>query len=182
MTIEGIRDAIRRGRLKAEVVEMRAVYAIRLSDLQAYCVRWTKGLSRARVRRYQSVHTGAHCAEVSQSQGQNAFPRKWPVLRRTLLAGCTMVCHLYDELFDHLVRKALAFPVHARSAGAIPSAIPLRVGVRCFSRNSVIFFRLTASEIFFISASGQIVHQYVHVLHLSEQRVPSCDRKLSQPE
>jgi hypothetical protein len=36
MSIEGIRDAIRRGRLKAEVVEMRPVYAIRLSELRTY--------------------------------------------------------------------------------------------------------------------------------------------------
>jgi hypothetical protein len=36
MSIEGIRDAIRRGRLKAEVVETRPVYAIRLSELRTY--------------------------------------------------------------------------------------------------------------------------------------------------
>lgn len=36
MTIEGIRDAIRRGRLRAEVVELRPVYAIRVSDLESY--------------------------------------------------------------------------------------------------------------------------------------------------
>jgi hypothetical protein len=36
MTIEGIRDAIRRGKLRAEVVATRPVYAIRPADLDAY--------------------------------------------------------------------------------------------------------------------------------------------------
>jgi hypothetical protein len=36
MTIEGIRDAIRRGKLRAEVVAMRPVYAIRPVDLETY--------------------------------------------------------------------------------------------------------------------------------------------------
>jgi hypothetical protein len=36
MTIEGIRDAIRRGKLRAEVVATRPVYAISLADLEAY--------------------------------------------------------------------------------------------------------------------------------------------------
>lgn len=36
MTIEGIRDAIRRGKLKAEVIATRPVYAIQQSDLAAY--------------------------------------------------------------------------------------------------------------------------------------------------
>jgi hypothetical protein len=36
MTIEGIRDAIRRGKLHAEVVATRPVYGIRLEDLQTY--------------------------------------------------------------------------------------------------------------------------------------------------
>ena len=36
MTIEGIRDAIRRGKLRVEVVAMRPVYAIRPADLEAY--------------------------------------------------------------------------------------------------------------------------------------------------
>jgi hypothetical protein len=36
MSNEGIRDAIRRGRLKAEVVKQRPVYAIRLADLRTY--------------------------------------------------------------------------------------------------------------------------------------------------
>jgi hypothetical protein len=36
MTIEGIRDAIRRGKLRAEVVATRPVYAIRPADLEAY--------------------------------------------------------------------------------------------------------------------------------------------------
>ncbi|HEV3262400.1 MAG TPA: hypothetical protein VG013_36450 [Gemmataceae bacterium] len=36
MTIEGIRDAIRRGRLRAEVVATRPVYAIHPADLEAY--------------------------------------------------------------------------------------------------------------------------------------------------
>ena len=36
MTIEGIRDASRRGKLKGEIVAMRPVYGIRPSDLQAY--------------------------------------------------------------------------------------------------------------------------------------------------
>ena len=35
MTIEGIRDAIRRGKLRAEVVATRPVYAIRPADLEA---------------------------------------------------------------------------------------------------------------------------------------------------
>jgi hypothetical protein len=36
MTIEGIRDAIRRGKLHAEVVATRPVYAIRPADLEVY--------------------------------------------------------------------------------------------------------------------------------------------------
>jgi hypothetical protein len=36
MTIEGIRDAIRRGKLRAEVIAVRPVYAIRPADLEAY--------------------------------------------------------------------------------------------------------------------------------------------------
>jgi hypothetical protein len=36
MTIEGIRNAIRRGKLRAEVVATRPVYGIRLEDLQTY--------------------------------------------------------------------------------------------------------------------------------------------------
>lgn len=36
MTIEGIRDAIRRGKLRAEVVATRPVYGISLADLEAY--------------------------------------------------------------------------------------------------------------------------------------------------
>ncbi len=36
MTIEGIRDAIRRGKLKAEVIATRPIYAIQQSDLAAY--------------------------------------------------------------------------------------------------------------------------------------------------
>lgn len=36
MTIEGIRDAIRRGKLRAEVVATRPVYGIRPEDLQTY--------------------------------------------------------------------------------------------------------------------------------------------------
>lgn len=36
MTIEGIRNAIRRGKLKAQVVATRPVYAIRPADLQTY--------------------------------------------------------------------------------------------------------------------------------------------------
>jgi hypothetical protein len=36
MTIEGIRDAIRRGKLKAEIVATRPVYAISPADLEAY--------------------------------------------------------------------------------------------------------------------------------------------------
>jgi hypothetical protein len=36
MTIEGIRDAIRRGKLRAEVVATRPVYGIHPDALQAY--------------------------------------------------------------------------------------------------------------------------------------------------
>jgi hypothetical protein len=36
MTSEGIRDAIRRGKLRAEVIATRPVYAIRPADLEAY--------------------------------------------------------------------------------------------------------------------------------------------------
>jgi hypothetical protein len=36
MTIEGIRNAISRGKLRAEVIATRPVYAIRLSDLLLY--------------------------------------------------------------------------------------------------------------------------------------------------
>jgi hypothetical protein len=36
MTLEGIRDAIRRGKLRAKVIATRPVYAIRPLDLQAY--------------------------------------------------------------------------------------------------------------------------------------------------
>jgi hypothetical protein len=36
MTIEGIRDAIRRGKLQAEVIATRPVYGIRPADLEAY--------------------------------------------------------------------------------------------------------------------------------------------------
>jgi hypothetical protein len=36
MTIEGIRNAIRRGKLKAEIVATRPIYAIRSLDLKAY--------------------------------------------------------------------------------------------------------------------------------------------------
>lgn len=36
ITIEGIRNAIRRGKLKAEVVATRPIYRIRPEDLQAY--------------------------------------------------------------------------------------------------------------------------------------------------
>jgi excisionase family DNA binding protein len=36
MTIEGIRDAVRRGKLRAEVVATGPVYGIHLEDLQTY--------------------------------------------------------------------------------------------------------------------------------------------------
>jgi hypothetical protein len=42
MTIEGIRNAIRRGKLKAEIVATRPVYAILPQDLQAYLHRAEK--------------------------------------------------------------------------------------------------------------------------------------------
>ncbi len=58
MTIEGIRDAIRRGRLKAEVVEVRPVYAIRLSELRAYlreADRDPRGRAHSRIKKKGSV-------------------------------------------------------------------------------------------------------------------------------
>jgi hypothetical protein len=54
MTIEGIRDAIRRGKLRAEVVATRPVYAILPSDLEAYlraAEKQPRGRPRSREKR-----------------------------------------------------------------------------------------------------------------------------------
>lgn len=52
MTIEGIRDAIRRGKLRAEVIATRPVYAIRPANLEAY-LRQAENEPRGRPRSRQ---------------------------------------------------------------------------------------------------------------------------------
>ena len=59
MTIEGIRDAIRRGKLQAEVIATRPVYAIRPADLEAYLREVEKEpRGRPRSRRHQDRKKG----------------------------------------------------------------------------------------------------------------------------
>lgn len=63
MTIEGIRDAIRRGKLKAKVIATRPVYAIKQLDLGAYLQEADKEprgrpRSKQRKRRWQTFGEG----------------------------------------------------------------------------------------------------------------------------
>ena len=60
MTIEGIRDAVRRGRLRAEVIATRPVYAIRRADLEAYlreAEKEPRGRPRSRQKRRKKKPT-----------------------------------------------------------------------------------------------------------------------------